>query len=281
MSATSSSAPGGTFAPRAHVPGSAPGATRPDGPASALLFLADLHLSPAIPRTVTAFEQFIDGIGAEVAAVYILGDLFEYWIGDDMLAINPFTRRIAERLASLRARGIRLYIMHGNRDFLLGQRFAQAAGATLIDDPFVLEVFGERWVLTHGDAMCTDDVRYQRFRRVVRKPWVQRFFLAWPLRWRQKLAGNMRENSERTGAARMDITDVSHAEVRRLFDQSGARIMIQGHTHKPATHDETRAGHPATRWVLPDWELDTPRPRGGYLRVDAQGITSESVVSSS
>lgn len=238
----------------------------------AALFLSDLHLSAAIPRTVAAFEAFIDGIESDVADVYILGDLFEYWIGDDMLA-TPFAARIVSTLATLRARGIRLRVMHGNRDFLLGTRFARAAQAELIEDPFLFEAFGQRWVLTHGDVLCTDDPGYQRFRRIVRKPWVQRFFLSWPLPWRRKLAGNMRANSEQAGASRMHISDVAPAAVHQMLESTHAELMIQGHTHRPARHEETLAGRRAVRWVLPDWELDMTPPRGGYLRVDAAGMT--------
>ncbi|MCY0387955.1 UDP-2,3-diacylglucosamine diphosphatase [Robbsia sp. Bb-Pol-6] len=252
-------------------------AARPGEPAApsagrATLFLADLHLSPAIPRTVAAFERFIDAIDAhDVGAVYILGDLFEFWIGDDMLR-TPFAAAVAARLASLAARGIALRVMHGNRDFLLGRRFARAAAAELIPDPFILDTAGARWILTHGDALCTDDIGYQRFRRFARHRAVQCLFLAWPRRWRMKLAGNMRANSEQAGGSRMHISDVNGDAVAALFARSAATRMIQGHTHRPARHDESHDGRAATRWVLPDWELDTTPPRGGYLRLDDQGL---------
>ncbi|MGI4855677.1 MAG: UDP-2,3-diacylglucosamine diphosphatase [Janthinobacterium lividum] len=238
----------------------------------ATLFLADLHLSPAIPRTVAAFERFIDAIDpCDVGTVYILGDLFEFWIGDDMLR-TPFVAALVARLASLQARGVTLCIMHGNRDFLLGRRFARAAAAELIPDPYILDAAGTRWILTHGDALCTDDIGYQRFRRIARQRAVQRVFLAWPQRWRMKLAGNMRANSEQAGQSRMHISDVNGSAVAALFEQGSAARMIQGHTHRPARHDESHAGRVATRWVLPDWELDADPPRGGYLRLDAQGL---------
>lgn len=238
----------------------------------ATLFLADLHLSPALPRTVAAFERFIDGIDArDVDAVYILGDLFEFWIGDDMLRM-PFVAALVARLASLRARGVTLRIMHGNRDFLLGRDFAHAAAAELIDDPFILERDGVRWILTHGDALCTDDVGYQRFRRFARRRAMQRLFLAWPRRWRMKLAGNMRASSQQAGPRRMHVSDVNADAVSALFAQAAATRMIQGHTHRPARHDERHGGQAATRWVLPDWDLDATPPRGGYLRLDDQGL---------
>ncbi len=250
----------------------------------ATLFLSDLHLSPSIPLTVAAFERFVDSIDAtDVGEVYILGDLFEFWIGDDMMR-TPFAAEVVARLATLRARGIRLFVMHGNRDFLLGKRFARAAGAVLIPDPFPIAIGNERWLLTHGDALCTDDLQYQRFRRIVRRRWVQWFFLRWPFRWRMKLAANMRANSERSGASRMHITDVNARAVQALFERYDAHGMIQGHTHRPCRHDERygasgAAGSPDSatatariRWVLADWELDETPPRGGYLRLDANGL---------
>lgn len=252
----------------------------------ATLFVSDLHLSPSIPLTVAAFERFIDGIDAtDVGAVYILGDLFEFWIGDDMMR-TPFAADIVARLATLRARGIRLFVMHGNRDFLLGKRFARAARAELIADPFPIAIGQTRWLLTHGDALCTDDEQYQRFRHIVRRRWVQLFFLSWPFRWRMKLAANMRANSERSGASRMHITDVNPQAVQALFERYDAYGMIQGHTHRPRRHDERydapgsatgTPGTPRVRWVLADWELDATPPRGGYLRLDAHGLQAISL----
>lgn len=245
----------------------------------ATLFLADLHLSPALPRTVAAFERFIDGIDPrDVGAVYILGDLFEFWVGDDMLRM-PFIAALVARLASLRARGVTLRVMHGNRDFLLGRDFSRAAAAELIDDPFILETDGARWILTHGDALCTDDVGYQRFRRLARRRLVQRVFLAWPQRWRMKLAGDMRANSEQAGPARMRISDVNADAVSALFAEGAATRMIHGHTHRPARHDTPHGGRSATRWVLPDWELDTAPPRGGYLRLDGRDVREIAITS--
>lgn len=265
-------APDGGEARHAALP-DAPPATR------ATLFLADLHLSASIPRTVAAFERFIDGIDPrDVGAVYILGDLFEFWIGDDMLRA-PFVAALVARLATLQARGVTLRIMHGNRDFLLGRRFARAAAAELIADPFILETAGARWILTHGDALCTDDAGYQRFRRIARRRVVQRLFLAAPHRWRMKLAGDMRANSEQAGHSRMHISDVNGGAVAALFARGAATRMIQGHTHRPARHDESHDGRTATRWVLPDWELDTTPPRGGYLRLDDQGLREIAVTS--
>ncbi|CAN7312730.1 UDP-2,3-diacylglucosamine diphosphatase [Trinickia sp. LjRoot230] len=234
-----------------------------------LLFISDLHLSPAIPRTVAAFEHFVLITADSADSVFVLGDLFEYWIGDDMLRVDPFAARIAEVLHTLSERGIALYIMHGNRDFLLGKRFMRAAGAIFLPDPFVVTAFGARIVLAHGDALCTSDHKYQTFRRIVRWRPVQLLFLAWPLKWRRALAERMRVSSEagrtRPPSPAYDVTDEG---VAALFKRSRTTAMIHGHTHKPARHLEKDG----TRWVLPDWDLDHGTRRGGYLRVDAEGI---------
>jgi UDP-2,3-diacylglucosamine hydrolase len=237
-----------------------------------LLFISDLHLSPAIPNTVAGFERFIAGKAGEAGAVYILGDLFEFWIGDDMLA-TPFAQGVATTLRSLSERGITLYLMQGNRDFQLGRRFAEAAGGTLLPDPTVIEAFGRSIVLAHGDALCTADTGYQRFRSISHSRAGRCFFLSWPLRWRLALAERMRKKSHTTWTSeRMAIADVTPEAVAALFRSSGTVTMIHGHTHLPATHRLVIDGQPAERWVIPDWDLDHGKPRGGYLRLDAGGL---------
>jgi len=231
-------------------------------------FLSDLHLSEAIPHTVAAFEHFVRSTAEQADSVFILGDLFEYWIGDDMLA-DPFIARIAALLHTLTERGIALYIMHGNRDFLLGRRFMQAAGAVWLPDPFVITAFGTRIALAHGDALCTDDRGYMRFRRVARCRAAQWLFLAWPFRWRAALARRMRAASEEGRARPVSPKyDVTREGVAALFRQTGTHVIIHGHTHRPARHREPDG----TRWVLPDWDLDHGEPRGGYLCADADGL---------
>jgi len=237
-----------------------------------LLFISDLHLSPAIPQTVAAFAHFIEVTAATAQAVYILGDLFEYWVGDDELD-TPWAAKQCELMRSLSARGIALYVMHGNRDFLLGARFATAAGATLLSDPFVLQAFEQRLVLTHGDALCTLDQGYQRFRRITRRRWVQACFLSWPLAWRLALARKLRKRPMQAQApmqtqTRNPMWDVTADAVTHLFDSSYTRTMIHGHTHLPAHHLQG----PNQRWVLPDWDLDHGAARGGYLQLDATGL---------
>jgi len=240
-----------------------------------LFFIADLHLSEAIPKTVEAFEHFIEVTANEADSVFILGDLFEFWIGDDILdapasdARASFARRMTRLMHTLSERGIGLYVMHGNRDFLLGKRFMKDAGALPLPDPFVITPFGKRVVLAHGDGLCTADRAYQRFRAFARNRFAQRLFLALPLDTRLGIGQRMRTKSE--GARTMGVDakyDVTKKAVSQLFINSRTHTLIHGHTHRPAMHREVEG----VRWVLPDWELDIGKPRGGYLRLDDSGV---------
>ncbi len=233
------------------------------------LFISDLHLSDTHPRTTAAFEHFVRVTANHASAVFILGDLFEYWIGDDALDAHAYAARIATLLHTFAERGIALYIMHGNRDFLLGKRFFTAAGALWLPDPSVITAFGQRLALAHGDAQCTADFGYQYFRRLVHQRPVQKFFLAWPLAWRRALAQRMRTKSA-AGRVRAALPryDVTREGIDQLADKTRAQTIIHGHTHQPAQHREITG----IRWVLPDWELDHAPARGGYLCLDAEGI---------
>lgn len=261
-----------------------PAAGTLDVPAPAW-FISDLHLTPDMPRTLAAFERVLEQAAAQAKALFILGDFFEFWVGDEE-ADAPFARDVAAALVSLAARGVRVYLMHGNRDFLLGKRFARKAGATLLPDPVVIRCAGRRIVLTHGDMLCTDDERYMAFRRWTRKWWIQRLFLALPLRLRLRVARKLRHDSEagRTQSehtpvhladhappdahAPHDYGDVAPSAVRAMLLETGAQGMIHGHTHRPALHD-TAEGF---RWVLTDWDLDGRHPRASVLAVDGGGI---------
>ncbi|CAH2775582.1 MAG: UDP-2,3-diacylglucosamine diphosphatase (EC [uncultured Paraburkholderia sp.] len=254
--------------PLRSVAADVPGEGKRPHAARLFFFLSDIHLSEAIPHTVAAFEHFIRVTAEQADSVFILGDLFEYWIGDDML-VEPFVARIAALLHTLSERGIALYIMHGNRDFLLGKRFMRAAGTIWLPDPFVITAFGTRIALAHGDAQCTADRGYQAFRNFARNRAAQALFLAWPYRWRRKLAENMRSKSEQRRQRPVSPKyDVTAKGVATLFKAAKAATIIHGHTHRPARHREPGG----TRWVLPDWELDHGERRGGYLRIDAEGI---------
>ncbi|BAN23544.1 UDP-2,3-diacylglucosamine diphosphatase [Caballeronia insecticola] len=243
-----------------------------------LFFISDLHLSEAIPRTVAAFEHFIEVTANEADSVFILGDLFEFWIGDDILGAPDtderarFARRMARLMHTLSERGIGLYVMHGNRDFLLGSRFMKDAGALFLPDPFVITAFGRRIALAHGDALCTADHGYQRFRALARNRFAQRLFLALPLSTRLAIGQRMRTKSEGARMTHSPVTsakyDVTKKAVSALFVGSRTNTLIHGHTHRPAMHREVEGA----RWVLPDWELDIDPPRGGYLRLDETGL---------
>ena len=230
------------------------------------LFISDLHLDPSRPAIVAQFERFLAEVAPGAEALYILGDLFEYWVGDDGLAL-PFPRRMAERLHAASDR-VPVSFMHGNRDFLAADRFARETGARLIPDPTVADLYGARTLLLHGDTLCTDDTRYQAFRAQVRDPAWQRSTLARPIEERLVLANRMRMESEGTKqATAMDIMDVTPAAVERAFAESGCDTMIHGHTHRPARHVHRVGGRERVRWVLPDWYES-----GGYLEASERGI---------
>ncbi|WP_432719332.1 UDP-2,3-diacylglucosamine diphosphatase [Jeongeupia wiesaeckerbachi] len=229
-----------------------------------VLLISDLHLSPADPATVDAFGRFVAGPARRAQALYILGDLFEVWIGDDQLG-EPFYAARAAELRALAATGVAVYFMAGNRDFLCGKRFAHDAGLTLIADPLAIAPFGDTLLLAHGDAYCTDDVDYQRFRRIVRNPLVQWLWRRLPYRWRNREAAKLREKSTAMNRRKAEaIMDVNDGAVATAMRTAGVATLIHGHTHRPARHRGTHG----TRWVLPDWHAG----EGGYLRIDADGI---------
>ncbi|HEX9179339.1 MAG TPA: UDP-2,3-diacylglucosamine diphosphatase, partial [Burkholderiales bacterium] len=206
---------------------------------------------------------------AGAAALYILGDLFEYWAGDDDLVEAPHGE-VAQGLRRLAASGVPVRIIPGNRDFLLGRRFAREAGAEMIGDETVLDLFGTPTLILHGDQLCTDDVQYQQFRVRVRQPWLQALFLALPLTLRKRLVGNIRSRSQAAAATKPpEVMDVNQHAVEQALRERGCARMIHGHTHRPARHTLGVDGKDCERWVLPAWYEG-----GGYLRCDAQGISA-------
>ncbi|MGY0611912.1 UDP-2,3-diacylglucosamine diphosphatase [Luteimonas sp. A501] len=235
------------------------------------LLISDLHLDPARPEITRLFGEFVDGEARGADALYILGDLFEAWVGDD----DPSETGafVAKRLAALAGSGVPVYFMHGNRDFLLGTDYAQRAGMTLLEDPTMIDLHGRRALLMHGDTLCTDDVAYQQFRVQTRDPAWQRQFLAQPLAARQAFAQQARAASQaRQGelrdAGKMEtITDVAPAAVDAALRAHGVDLLIHGHTHRPAVHALDVDGHACTRVVLGDWY-----EQGSVLRVDATGV---------
>jgi UDP-2,3-diacylglucosamine hydrolase len=211
-----------------------------------------LHLDPATPEIAERFLRFLEGPVQGAASLYLLGDVFEAWLGDD--DPEPAHRDVVGALAAVTARGTLLYLMHGNRDFLLGEKFCAETGATLLDDPVIATIGSDRVLLSHGDGLCVDDGAYQRLRALVRDPEVRRGFAALPLASRRKLATEARAGSrEHLAGAGEYITDVNQAAVETLMREAGVRTMIHGHTHRPATHRFEIDGGQFTRIVLGAW----------------------------
>lgn len=238
------------------------------------LFVSDIHLQEQMPATTEAFLRFLCEHAVHARQLYLLGDLFEYWAGDDDLD-TPFHQRIVTALRMVSDGGTELFWICGNRDFLIGQGFAEATGATLLQDGVVVQIAGQSFILLHGDAQCTDDTDYMAFRAEVRQDAWQRQFLALPLTRRKEIIDGMRQQSRAAQSGKsLQIMDVNAAAIAALFAASNTRQMIHGHTHRPATHvtpSEDLDAPPRLRHVLPDWDCDAPVPRGGWLSVDDDG----------
>lgn len=234
------------------------------------LFISDLHLAGERPAANEQFFRFLREETARADSMYVLGDLFECWAGDDELTDktgDPLAAEVAQGLRALADAGVKVHVMHGNRDFLAGKGFLDASGAQLLDDPCVIKFAGKRLALLHGDTLCTDDHDYQAWRRTVRSAAWQREFLAKPLAARRAALAGLRETSREIVAAKpADIMDVNADAVRAAFRNLGVNRMIHGHTHRPARHEVEVDGARCERWVLPDWY-----GRGGYLALDDVG----------
>lgn len=216
------------------------------------LFISDLHLDASRPEITRLFLEFLETEAAKADALYILGDLFEAWIGDD--ASDAVGDAVASALARLHERGVPCFYMHGNRDFLLGDAYARRARMTLLPDPSLVQIGGERVLLMHGDTLCTDDAPYQAFRKQARDPAWQRAFLARPIVEREQFAANARAESRRYTKSVADaITDVNADAVSTALRQHAVRRLIHGHTHRPARHEGTLDGDSVERIVLGDW----------------------------
>jgi UDP-2,3-diacylglucosamine hydrolase len=229
----------------------------------ARLFVSDVHLDTQAPQATAQFLDFLRGEAARAQALYILGDLFEAWVGDDDQ--DPEKERVSAALRALAARGVPCFVLHGNRDFLLGAGFCARSGCTLLNDPVVAEIDGEPVLLTHGDALCTDDHSYQELRSTVRAAGWQRRFLALPRAQRELLANEARAGSKRhTSRTIPVIMDVNPEAVAAAFRATGVRRMIHGHTHRPAVHELVVDGVPVQRIVLGAWY-----EQGSYLSCEA------------
>jgi len=238
-------------------------------------FISDLHLQAAEPATFDAWRHYLESTPAD--AVFILGDLFEAWVGDDAVheeelnAPSPGFDALCAHAMGQAAGRLALFFMHGNRDFLVGQGLMDLCNTTLLHDPTVLEFpagSGRRWLLSHGDALCLDDTEYMEFRRQVRGAEWQRAFLAKPLAERQDIARGLRRQSEARKQSGASYADVDTGAARQWLRAANASTLIHGHTHKPAVHD---LGDGLSRIVLSDWDLAAPVPRADVLRLTAGG----------
>lgn len=236
------------------------------------LFISDLHLSTERPAIGELFLGFLRTRAPQAEALYILGDLFEFWIGDDAGAL-PEYQPVVAGLRALTRSGVPVYIMHGNRDFLLGDGFAQQTGCQLLPDPTLISLYGENTLLMHGDTLCTDDVAYLKFRAMVRNPDSIKMFLGKTIPERNVILQDYREISKAaTAVKKPEIMDVNQGAVETTLRQHGVRHLIHGHTHRPAQHRFQLDGAPARRTVLGDWY-----DQGSVLVCDAQGCVLESL----
>lgn len=234
-------------------------------PNSCALFISDLHLQASHPLTTNAFLTFLQVQAKTTQQLYILGDLFEYWAGDDDMETS-YHQKIVIALKQLHEYGVAVFWIAGNRDFLIGEHFAQSAQLTILPDPSVIQIAGSRLTITHGDAQCTDDLDYIAWRTQVRDPRWQTQFLTLPLKKRKDIIANVRQVSqEKQREKTMEIMDVNAVAIQNLFDTTASQILIHGHTHRPARHllENNRV-----RYVLPDWEYDAYPARGGWIQID-------------
>lgn len=239
-----------------------------------ILFISDLHLSPRSPGATCLFRQFLAGRARQATELYILGDLFEAWIGDDDLA-DPFNAEIVADLRAAAESGLKISAMYGNRDFLLGAGFAAASGVKLLNDPYILSTAEWQFVLSHGDALCLDDTAYMAFRAQARDPEWQAALLAKPLAERRVIAAQMREISESSQRDKANpYTDLQPAATDDFLRQHGYATFIHGHTHQPAMHDHIVDGIHVERWVLADWHEE----RGECLAWDGEALRREAIL---
>ncbi len=238
----------------------------------AALFVSDLHLAPDNPGPLQSFIQLLEGRARAADRLFILGDLFELWIGDDY--VDPAFEPLLDALQACTRSGTPVLLMHGNRDFLIGERFLRRSGCTRLDDPTLVELYGRRVLLMHGDLLCTDDVDYQRLRRQFRDPAWQRQVLQRPVAERLAMARQARAASDQaTRDKPQAIMDVNPDAVVAALRESGADLLVHGHTHRPATHRLQVDGRAVQRIVLGDWYR-----AGSVLVLDAGGIETVSLL---
>ena len=232
----------------------------------ATLFIADLHLQTEEPAITAGFLRFLRGEAKSADALYILGDLFEAWIGDD--DPNPLHREMAAAIHALVDSGVPCYFIHGNRDFLIGKHYARESGMTLLPEEQVLDLYGRKVLIMHGDTLCTDDTGYLAFRAKVHTPWIQKVFLALPLFIRNRIAARMRAGSKAANSSKsMTIMDVNPQAVVRVMEKHDVQWLIHGHTHRPDVHSLIANGQPAHRVVLGAWHTE-----GSMVKVTPEGV---------
>jgi UDP-2,3-diacylglucosamine hydrolase len=238
-----------------------------------IFFISDLHLSPRSPGATYLFLQFLEGRARQAKELFILGDLFETWIGDDDVN-EPFNAKILAALRAASDSGLTISALHGNRDFLLGTGFSAACGVKLLHDPYILSTAEWQFVLSHGDALCLDDTAYIAFRTQVRNPEWQAILLAKPLAERRAIAAHMREVSEASQRGKeIPYTDLQPAATDDFLREHGYATFIHGHTHQPARHDHIVDGIHVERWVLADWQ----EARGECLIWDGEALRREAI----
>jgi UDP-2,3-diacylglucosamine hydrolase len=235
-------------------------------PSDTTLFISDLHLCASRPAITAAFIEFLQNTASKVKALYILGDLFEYWAGDDDI-YDAFHQQVISGFKKLSDAGVKVFLMHGNRDFLIAEGFCQVAGITLLNDPVMIDLHGKKALLSHGDDLCVDDVAYQQFRIQVRDKKWQHEFLSQPLQVRKKQIEAIRARSEQEKTQKsLEIMDVNAEAVNALLRKYQPDLLIHGHTHRPDRHSIELDGRLITRWVLGDWY-----EQGSYLACDKHG----------
>ena len=228
----------------------------------ATLFISDLHLEAERPDIAKQFLEFMEKEARECEELYILGDLFEAWVGDDDPNTHYFT--IKRSLRKLVDRGVPVYFMHGNRDFMVGREFSNETGVKILADPYRVDMYGRKVLLSHGDLLCTDDIQYQKVRKMTRDPEWQAKMRAKPLKERLRIAAEARRHSlEQTINMSLEIMDVNQQAVVEVFRRHGVTRLIHGHTHRPGRHELSLEGRRCERWVLPAWFEG-----GGYLRAE-------------
>lgn len=235
---------------------------------------SDIHLGPDSPATAAAFHAFLEQAAGQADTLILAGDIFDAWIGDDVIRQpRPWLETSLHALQTV-AKRIPLWVGRGNRDFLISPHLTHAIGARLLPEPALLATDAGEILLAHGDEYCTADARYQRFRRIVRHPGVQRAYLSLPLRARQSIADWARRRSMRSNRYKSaEIMDVTPQAVEQALRESGSATLIHGHTHRPAHHTLQVDGRRCERWVIPDWDFDHATPsRGGWVEVSVRGV---------